>query len=64
MGPHRRTYPDQDDPAGHPRKWVDPDLVTAAECESDPILDREKVVSVLIAEHQRFIEAGARRRMR
>lgn len=45
--PHRRTYPDQDDPSGYFRKWVGPYLVTPAGCEDAPILGRERVVSVL-----------------
>ncbi|MFF3087598.1 hypothetical protein ACFVRB_21470 [Streptomyces nojiriensis] len=45
--PHRRTYPDQDDPTGFSRKWVGPYLVTPAGCETAPILGRERVVSVL-----------------
>lgn len=45
--PHRRTYPDQNDPTGYSRKWVGPYLVTPAGCENAPILGRERVVSVL-----------------
>ncbi|WP_327360018.1 hypothetical protein [Streptomyces sp. NBC_01296] len=45
--PHRRTYPDHNDPTGFSRKWVGPYLVTPAGCESAPILGRERVVSVL-----------------
>ncbi|MFE5847702.1 hypothetical protein ACFQ7N_39390 [Streptomyces niveus] len=45
--PHRRTYPDQDDPTGYSRKWVGPYLVTPTGCEDAPILGRERVVNVL-----------------
>ncbi|MEU5242386.1 hypothetical protein ACH4UR_37425 [Streptomyces lydicus] len=45
--PHRRTYPDQDDPIGYSRKWVGPYLVTPAGGENAPILGRERVVNVL-----------------
>jgi hypothetical protein len=45
--PHRRTYPDRDDPTGYSRKWVGPYLVTPAGCEDAPILGRERIVSVL-----------------
>ncbi|MFI9463791.1 hypothetical protein [Streptomyces xiamenensis] len=45
--PHRRTYPDRNDPTGYSRKWVGPYLVTPAGCESAPILGRERIVHVL-----------------
>lgn len=45
--PHRRTYPDQDDPTGYSRKWVGPYLVTPEGCEDAPILGRDRVVNVL-----------------
>ncbi|MEF3118887.1 hypothetical protein [Streptomyces chrestomyceticus] len=45
--PHRRTYPNQDDPTGYSRKWVGPYLVTPEGCADAPILGRERVVSVL-----------------
>ncbi|MEW2489105.1 hypothetical protein [Streptomyces sp. NPDC048411] len=45
--PHRRTYPDQDDPTGYSRKWVGPYLITPEGCKDAPILGRERVVSVL-----------------
>ncbi|MEU7230009.1 hypothetical protein [Streptomyces chrestomyceticus] len=45
--PHRRTYPDQDDPSGYSRKWVGPYLVTPAGCKNAPILGRDRIVSVL-----------------
>ncbi|MFI6689702.1 hypothetical protein [Streptomyces sp. NPDC050485] len=45
--PHRRTYPDQNDPTGFSRKWVGPYLVTPAGCENAPILGKERVVHVL-----------------
>ncbi|MEU0103658.1 hypothetical protein [Streptomyces sp. NPDC006267] len=45
--PHRRTYPDQDDPTGYSRKWVGPYLVTPTGCEDAPVLGRERVVNVL-----------------
>ncbi|KOU50067.1 hypothetical protein ADK54_09815 [Streptomyces sp. WM6378] len=45
--PHRRTYPDRNDPTGRSRRWVGPYLVTPAGCENAPILGRERVVNVL-----------------
>ncbi|MEU2358953.1 hypothetical protein ABZ599_39430 [Streptomyces misionensis] len=45
--PHRRTYPDRNDPTGRTRKWVGPYLVTPAGCEKAPILGRERIVNVL-----------------
>lgn len=45
--PHRRTYPDQEHPAGKSRKWVGPYLVVPRGCEDAPILNPENLVNVL-----------------
>ncbi|WP_244942856.1 hypothetical protein [Streptomyces inhibens] len=34
--PHRRTYPDQDDPSGYSRKWVGPYLVSPRRVRGRP----------------------------
>lgn len=45
--PHRRTYPDRDHPEGKSRKRVGPYLVTPRGCEDAPILNPDKLVSIL-----------------